>query len=226
MIGSSELSVPKLSVPRCLAVAPAQRPAAGCWAPWLLPIALAPGAGTFDATLVRAWPPPWRSSRPAGCGSRAWSRCSTPLRGRGRYAVGAPSCPAAALGLGGLRVALTGGVMARGPGDAREPARGPGDALRGRARRPATSDRATAPAGGRRGRTTGRAGHVAGHVAAHASPVVVRAERHPLGDRRPHARAGATDVEIDACWRRLYHEPARPADPDLIRPAQRLEVPP
>lgn len=205
MIGSSELSVP-----RCLAVGAGATTGWGLLVAWLLPVVLAPGAGTFDATLVRA-------CAAVAVLAAGWLWLAgvltvlDALRGRGRYAVGAPTALRRVV-LAACGVALTGGVMA--PAQAT-----PGSPHEDRVTHSAAvlaglplPDRATAP--------------IPGHVAAHASPVVVRAGDTLWAIAARTLGPEASDAEIDACWRRLYHRNRAEIgpDPDLIRPAQRLEV--
>src|SRR6478752_9199151 len=109
------VSSPPVSLTRCLAVLVGAT--AGCTflVSWLLPIACDPGAGTFDAVLVRLC---------AGLAAvaAAWLGLATVvtvlgvLRGWGRYAAGVPA-PLRRAVLAACGVALAGGLAA-GPAQA------------------------------------------------------------------------------------------------------------
>jgi hypothetical protein len=203
------INSPQVSLTRCLAVIFGATAGWGLLVAWLLPVVLEPGADTFDAALVR------------GCAGLAiiaagWLWLATvvtvlgALRGCQRYAGGVPT-PLRRVVLAACGVALTGGLVA-GPTYAT-----PGRPHEDRVADPVLlaglplPDRATAPP------TTTPT----------ARPTVVVAPGDTLwaiAARRLGPDASAT--EIDASWRRLYdlNRAVIGSDPDLIRPAQRLEV--
>ncbi len=207
------ISSPQVSLTRCLVVLAAATAGCALLVGWLLPVTLEAGGGTFDAALVRL------------CAGLAvvvagWMWLATvvtvicALRGRGRYAVGVPA-PLRRAVLAACGVALTGGLVV-GPAHAT-----PGRPHEDRVADPVVlaglplPDRATAPSPAQPpapspARTT--------VVVAPGDSLWAIAARS-LG---PDASA----AEIDERWRRL-HELNRAVigpDPDLIRPAQRLEV--
>ena len=196
MISSNQQGSPA----RCLAVGVAATAAAAGLGAWLLPVALASGSGSFDGALVRLC---------AGVAvvAAAWLWLATAvtvlaaLRGRDRLPVGVPA-PLRRAVLAACGVALT-GSLAVGTASAT-----PGRLHEDRVARPAAvaglplPDRPTAPT----------------VVVAPGDTLWAIAAR-TLG-------AGATDAEIDARWRLLYdlNRAEIGTDPDLIHPAQRLEV--
>ncbi|GAA4695961.1 hypothetical protein [Nocardioides conyzicola] len=196
------ISSQQASPARCAAVGVASTAAAGSLVAWLLPIALAPGAGTFDTALVRLC----AALAVVAAGWLWLASVATVLaarRGRAPHA-GVPA-PLRRAVLAACGVALTGGLVA-GPAGAT-----PGRLHEDRVARPAASAVAGLPLPDR----------------ATAAPTV----RVVPGDTLWAIAArtlgpGATDAEIDACWRRLYdlNRAAIGPDPDLIHPAQRLEV--
>jgi nucleoid-associated protein YgaU len=202
------------SLPRCLAVATGATAGAGALVAWLLPTATAPGAETFDGALVRL------------CAAGAvpvagWLWLGVVLtalgavRGQARSRAGVPA-PLRRVVLAACGVALTCGLLLPGPVGAT-----PGRPHVDRSTSPPAPiaglplpDRATAPPD-----RTGRP--------AHPGRVVVVAPGDTLWTIAARERArNATDAEIDAAWRRLYalNRAEIGPDPDLIRPAQRLEV--
>ena len=199
------VSSPQVSLTRCLAVAVSATAACGLLVAWLLPVALASGSGTFDVALVRVC----AGLAVAACG---WLWLATvvtvlgALRGRQPYAGGVPA-PLRRVVLAACGVALTGGLVA-----------GPAHATPGRPHEDRVSDpvvlaglqlpdRATAPPA--------------------IEPTVVVAPGDTLWAIAARSLGpDASAAEIDASWRRLYdlNRAVIGSDPDLIRPAQRLEV--
>ena len=189
--------------------APAPRSGCGALVAWLLPTALTSGAGTFDAALVRLCAGlGGRRRRLALAGDRA-SPCWPPCAGASAYAAGVPA-PAAPRRPRGLR-----GRARRRPGGA-----GPAHATPGSRTR--TGSRGAAVR--RRRAPAARPGHGAPPRRPRRS---WSPRRHASGRSPPRGSApGASDAEIDARWRRLYdlNRAEIGPDPDLIQPAQRLEV--
>jgi nucleoid-associated protein YgaU len=203
------ISTSQVSLTRCLAVGAGATAGCGLLVGWLLPVALSAGPATFDAALVRVCA---ASAVVAAC----WLWLATvstvrlALRGRAQYAAGLPA-PLRRAVLAACGVALTGGLVVAGPAHA-TPGRVHEDrvvstALAGLA----LPDRATA------------------RPAPRAEPTIVVARGDTLWSIAARRLGpGASDAEIDACWRRLYdlNRAEIGADPDLIHPAQRLEVQP
>jgi hypothetical protein len=201
------VSTPQVSLTRCLAVAGGATAPCGVLVGWLLPTALTSGAATFDAALVRVCA---GLSVVAAC----WLWLATvatvlgALRGRERYAAGVPT-PLRRIVLAACGVALAGGLVTgpayATPGQPHEDRVAPAALLAGLP----LPDRATAPPSQADEHTV---------VVAPADTLWAIAARR-LGP-------GASDAEIDTCWRRLYdlNRAELGPDPDLIRPAQRLEV--
>jgi nucleoid-associated protein YgaU len=201
------IRTPQVSPTRCLAVAAGATAGCGLLVGWLLPTALSSGTATFDAALVRVC---------AGLAvvAACWLWVATvstvliAVRGPGRYAAGVPA-PLRRAVLAACGVALTGGLLAAGPAQA-TPGRPHEDRVTSAVAGLPLPDRATAP------------------------PIHVPARRDVVvapGDTLWAIAArlggpGASAAEIDACWRRLYdlNRAAIGPDPDLIHPAQRLEV--
>lgn len=199
------VSNPEVSLTRCLVVSAGATAGCALVVALLLPIALEPGADTFEAALVRLC---------AGLAvvAAGWLWLATAVtvldavRGRQQYAGGVPA-PLRRVVLAACGVALTGGLVA-GPAHAT-----PGRPYEDRFADPVAlaglplPDRATASPG--------------------PLPTVVVASGDTLWSIAAH-RLGpdASDAEIEACWRRLYdlNRAVIGPDPDLIRPAQRLEV--
>ena len=200
------VSSPPVSLTRCLAVTVGATMGAALLITWLLPVAVEPGSGAFDATLVRLC---------AGLALPAagWLWLATTvtvlgaLRGRGRYAVGVPA-PLRRAVLAACGIALTGGLAVAGPAHAT-----PGRPHEDRVAGPVVlaglplPERAAAPA------------PAPATVAVAPGDTLWAIAARGLGP-------DASPAEIDARWRRLYdlNRAVIGPDPDLIRPAQRLEV--
>ncbi|KQW48469.1 hypothetical protein ASC77_06845 [Nocardioides sp. Root1257] len=190
---------------RCLAVVAAGTLGYGVLVAWLLPIATTAGGGTFEAALVRI-------CAALGVVAAGWLWLVTvltvddALRGRARAGGGA-TAPVRRVVLAACGVALVGG-LATGTAQAT-----PGRLHEDRTARSATilaglplPERAVAPPPRRT------------VVVAPGDSLWAIAAR-TLGP-------GASDGDIDALWRRLYdlNRDAIGPDPDVIHPAQRLEV--
>jgi hypothetical protein len=200
------ISNPPVSLARCLVVLLAATAGCALLVAWLLPTTFESGDGAFDAALVRLC-----------AGSAAlvagWLWLATvltvlcALRGQGRHAASVPA-PVRRAVLAACGVALVGGLSVAGPAHAT-----PGRLHEDRVADPVVlaglplPDRAAAP---RTARST--------VVVAPGDTLWAIAARSLEPD------AGA--AEIEARWRRLYdlNRSAIGPDPDLIRPAQRLEV--
>ena len=199
------VSSPPVSLTRCLAVAAGATVGCGLLVAWLLPVVLASGASTFDVALVRVC-----------AGLAVAAACSLylatvvtvlgALRGRQAYAGGVPA-PLRRVVLAACGVALAGGLVA-GPTHAT-----PGRPHEDRVADPVVlvglplPDRPTAPPP--------------------VEPTVVVAPGDTLWAIAARTLGpDASAAEIDATWRRLYdlNRAVIGSDPDLIRPAQRLEV--
>jgi LysM domain len=197
------------SLPRCSAVAGGAAAGYGALVAWLLPTVLAESAGTFEAALVRLC-----SGLALAAGGWLWLVTTitvlAALRGHAQRTVGVPA-PLRRAVLAACGVALTGSLIAAGPAHAT-----PGRQHEDRAAKSASAiaglplpDRATAP------------------PAALARPTVVVAPGDTLWAIAARSLGpGASDADIDAAWRRLYdlNRAEIGPDPDLIRPAQRLEA--
>ena len=201
------------SLPRCLAVLTGTTAAAVALVAWQLPTATSPGTSRFDDALVRicaalavpvvGWL--WLGMVVTVVGA---------VRGRPSGRAGVPA-PLRRVVLAACGVALTGGLLASAPVEAT-----PGRPHVDRATGPAAvaglplPDRATAPPA----RTDGPDGP--------GGPVVVAPGDTLWAIAARDLGPDATDAEIDAAWRRLYalNRAEIGPDPDLIRPAQRLEV--
>ena len=209
------VSNPQVSVARCLDGRHRRDGGAvDCVVAWLLPAV---------AHLRRRRPSParWSGSVPSlPCVAAAWLWVATvvtvlaALRGREQYAV-AVAVPAplrrvvlAACGVGARPAAWLASwdLRTRRPDSrTRTGSAAPRAAVAGLP----LPDRATAPA-------------ALGPRSSWSRP-----GRHALGASPPApSGAGASDAEIDAAWRRLHdlNRAEIGPDPDLIRPAQRLEV--
>jgi len=203
------ICTPPVSLTRCLVVGAGAGATAGCGllVGWLLPAALSSsGSATFDAALVRV-------CAALGVVAACWLWVATlttvlaALRGRA-YAAGVPT-PLRRAVLAACGVALTGGLVAAGPAQAT-----PGPQHEDRVaptlaglplpdRATARPTRATAP----------------GSVVVSPGDTLWAIAERRLGP-------DASNAEIDAWWRRVYalNRAEIGPDPDLIRPAQRLEV--
>jgi len=196
------VSSPPVSLTRCLAVTAVATLGAALLVTWLLPIALESDVDDFDAALVRLC---------AGLALPAagWLWLATmvtvlgALRGQSRYGVGVPA-PLRRAVLAACGIALTGGLAVAGPAHAT-----PGRPHEDRVAGPVVlaglplPERAAAPA----------------TVAVAPGDTLWAIAARGLGP-------DASPAEIDARWRRLYdlNRAVIGPDPDLIRPAQRLEV--
>jgi nucleoid-associated protein YgaU len=197
----------QVSLPRCLAVGAGATVGSGLLIGWLLPVALSPGPATFDTTLVRICA---ASALLAACWLWLVTTITVVDAVRGRWHHGVPG-PLRRAVLAACGVALTGGLVVAGPAYAT-----PGQAH---------EDRVT---------STTLAGlalpdRVTARPAARAEPTIVVARGDTLWSIAARRLGpGASDAEIDAYWRRLYdlNRAEIGADPDLIHPAQRLEVQP
>jgi hypothetical protein len=196
-----------VSRPRCLAVGAAATLGCGALVTWLVPTLTAPDAGTFEAALVRlcAW-----LAVLAVCGLWLGTTATVleAVRGRGPRAHGVPA-PLRRAVLAACGVALAGG-MATGTAYA-TPGRIHEDRVAG-----AVAAVADLPLPDR-----------ARVRAAPSAPSIVVAPGDSLWTiAAEQLGPDASDAEIDACWRRLYdlNRAAIGPDPDLIHPAQRLEV--
>lgn len=190
------------SLPRCLTVAATATTACAVLVSWLLPSVVAADAATFDAALVR-----WCAALAVLAAGALWvgvvATVLAALRGRDGYAAGVPA-PLRRAVLAACGVALAGGLAVA-----------PSQATPGRPH----EDRVTHPA-----------------AVVSGLPLPDRADARPSvvvapGDTLWAIAArelgpDASDAEIDAHWRRLYdlNRAVIGPDPDLIRPAQRLEV--
>ncbi|GAA4732764.1 LysM peptidoglycan-binding domain-containing protein [Nocardioides endophyticus] len=200
------ISSPQVPLARCLAVLVVATAGCALLVAWLLPATREPGAATFDAALVRLC---------AGLALLAtgWLWLSTvvtvlcALRGRGRYAAGVPASLRRAV-LAACGVALASGLGMAGPAHAT-----PGRLHEDRVADPVVlvglplPDRATA-------------------LPADLSTVVVAPGDTLWAIAARSLGPDASTSEIDVRWRRLYdlNRAVIGPDPDLIRPAQRLEV--
>ena len=203
------VSNPQVSVARCLTVGTGATVGCGLVVAWLLPAVLICDTSTFAGVLVRL-------CAVVACVAAGWLWVATvvtvlaALRGREQYAVAVP-VPASLrrVVLAACGAALTGSLVAVGPAHAT-----PGQQHEDRVARAAAAvaglplpDRATA--------------------APASVPVVVVAPGDTLWAIAARALGpGASDAEIDAAWRRIHdlNRAQIGPDPDLIRPAQRLEV--
>jgi nucleoid-associated protein YgaU len=189
---------------RCLGVSAGATAGCGLLVAWLLPTVFEPGDGAFDAALVRLC-----AALAVVAAGLLWLATVVTvlgaLRGREQHAAGVPA-PLRRAVLAACGLALTGG-LALGPAHAT-----PGHLHEDRAADPIAlaglplPDRATAPP---------------------VEPTVVVAAGDTLWAIAARSLGtGASAAEIDARWRRLYdlNRAVIGPDPDLIRPAQRLEV--
>ncbi|GAA1791202.1 hypothetical protein GCM10009795_041110 [Nocardioides hankookensis] len=194
-----------ISLPRCLAVAAVATLGCGLLVAWLLSTALAPGAATFEAALVRL-------CAALGVVAAAWLwlvvvlTVLDALRGRGR-AAGAATAPVRRVVLAACGVALVGGL--------------------------ATGTAHATPGRLHEDRVAGSAAVLAGLPLPERAPApapdrtVVVAPGDSLWSIAARTLGpGASAAEIDAGWRRLYdlNRDVIGPDPDVIHPAQRLEV--
>jgi nucleoid-associated protein YgaU len=200
------ISSPPAQLSRCLAVLVVATAGLALLVGWLLPAALEPSAATFDAALVRLC---------AGVAvvAAGWLWLATgvtvlcALRGRGRYAAGVPA-PLRRAVLAACGVALASGLAVAAPAHAT-----PGRLHEDRVADPVVltglplPDRATASP-------------------AALSTVVVAPGDTLWAIAARSLEPDASAAEIDARWQRLYdlNRAVIGPDPDLIRPAQRLEV--
>jgi nucleoid-associated protein YgaU len=202
------INTPQVSLTRCLAVLAGTTAGCGLLVGWLLPVALSADPTTFDAALVRL-------CAAAAVVAACWlwlaivSTVTIAVRGHGQYAAGVPA-PLRRAVLAACGVALTGGLVVAGPAHA-TPGRMHEDRVTSALAGLSLPDRATA------------------RPVPRARPAIVVARGDTLwaiAARR--LGPGASDTEIDACWRQLYalNRTEIGADPDLIHPAQRLEVQP
>lgn len=197
------VSNPQASLARCLAVSGSATAGCGLLVGWLLPTVLEPGAGPFDAVLVRLC-----AAVAVVAAGLLWLATVVTVLGalRGRENVAGVPAPLRRVVLAACGVALTGGLAV-----------GPGYATPGRLHEDRVADsvvltglplpdRATAP---------------------RAEPEIIVAPGDTLWAIAARSLgSGASAAEIDAHWRRLYdlNRAVIGSDPDLIRPAQRLEV--
>ena len=195
------------SLPRSLAVGAGATLAYGALTAWLLPVVTTEDGGTtFDAALARL-------CAAAAVLAAGWLWLATvltvlaALRGR-QDAAGVLPAPLRRVVLAACGVALTGGLLASGAAHAT-----PGPQHQDRVAHPAAAvaglplpDRPTDPVPPQT------------VVVAPGDTLWAIAAR-TLGP-------GASNAEIDAAWRRIHdlNRAEIGPDPDLIRPAQRLEV--
>jgi hypothetical protein len=192
-----------VSASRCLAVAASVTLGCGLLTAWLVPVATAPGTGTFEAALVRL-------CAAVGVAVAGWlwvvSLLTVADALRGRVHPGAASSVRRIV-LAACGVALVGGL-----------ATGTAHATPGRLHEDRSARGATVLAGLP---LPERA------VAPRPRPTVVVAPGDSLWAIAARTLGpGASDRDVEARWRRLYdlNRDLIGPDPDLIHPAQRLEV--